>query len=529
MKLFLVALSLIILASCAQTGSLLTGGKKDTTAPRINTEKSIPKQGQLNYMEPKVTLFFDEYIVLKNPSNTISITPQPNVEPTISAKNKKFELVFNEPLLPNTTYSIAFNGAITDLNEGNDSVFQYVFSTGSYIDSLSFSGKVTNAFTNNPEENILIGLYPEIQDSIPYKIKPTYITQTNKLGEFELNYIKTGTYNAFAFSDVDRNLLFNPNTEKIAFLSSSNCCFETRTDSNHFRLFELAKSETGLKSASLYYPGQLNLIFKEKEPAPIEISYNTDLIQEETSRQDSLVYWLTTPFKSGHFFVLEQNGLTDTIRPIMKNLPKRGKTIPLTVSNNLHENKVLKDDTLSFTFSESIEIVDETLIRVLDADSNLVEYSSFIRNARTLQILPVTDSAKNVILDSAAIQSILTKSVNNTVSINYDKHEQKYYGLIFLKLTADSSFSYVLELLDMDNKVVKTQIVKSGNTVEFKDLLPGNYQMRLIRDEDNDGLWSTGKLLEQKQPERVYYYDSPIKVRSNWDLDIEWVLENTEP
>ncbi len=524
----------IILVSCAQVGGTLTGGEKDVSAPRINAEKSIPRQGQLNYTEPKMILVFDEFIVLKNPTNTISITPQPKIQPTITSKNKKFELVFNEPLLPNTTYSISFNGAITDFNEGNDSVFQYVFSTGSFIDSLSFSGKVTNSFTNSPEENILVGLYPiykdSLLDSLIYKKKPTYITQTNKAGQFQINYIKTGNYKAYAFSDIDRNLLYNPNTESIAFLDSFNCCFKTRSDSNLFKLFEPVRTDVGIKSISLIYPGQLSIIFKEKKPSQFKIKHESGLTQESTERADSLIYWLNKPYNRTSFFVAEHNGKIDTLRPIMKNLPKKGTPIPLTITNNFHENKLLPNDTLSFTFSEPIQINDKGLIKVIDQDSNLIPFSSLLKGARTLQIIPDTDTVMSVIIDSAAVKSVLTSSVNNLTSVNYNRHPDKYYGLLIVDVKADSTSDYVVELLNMQNKLVEKQVLRSNITsLKFKNLLPGNYQLRLINDKDRNGLWSTGDLSSGRQPETIFYYTSPIKIRSNWDLDIEWVVERPKP
>ena len=66
----------------------------------------------------------------------------------------------NNELLPNTTYTISFNHAVQDITEKNDSIFQFVFSTGDYIDSLSVEGRATAAFTNIPEKGFLVALYP---------------------------------------------------------------------------------------------------------------------------------------------------------------------------------------------------------------------------------------------------------------------------------------------------------------------------------------------------------------------------------
>lgn len=533
MKIILLILLGLVVVSCAQI-TTLTGGKRDTYAPRINAEKSLPKQGQLNYTNPKMTLVFDEYIVLKDPINNISITPQPNIKPTVTSKNKKLTLVFNEPLLENTTYSVSFNGAIADLNEGNDSLFQYVFSTGSFIDSLVFTGTVNDAFTNKGLPDVIVGLYPISDtsrlDSIPHLRKPTYVSQTDKDGRFKLNYIKTGNYQAFAYTDIDKNLLFNPATENLAFLDSTDCCFASLSDSNTFRLFKPVQTKTGLKSSSLEYPGKLTLIYYEDQPEPITLNNENLLLPEFTGAADSLVYWLTAPFKSGDSYIVAQSGNFDTIRPFMKNLPKKGELAPLKATNNLIENKILPNDTLSFTFNEPFKIINKEGIVFYDADSNKIAYQSNRKNVRTLQLIPESDSAKYLKIDSAAIRATLNNATNNVISLQYEKHPDKFFGLLNLTLQADSLSNYILELLTAKGVLVTSRTnMPVGVPVVFQNLKPGQYQLRLVNDKNGDGAWTTGSLTEKRQPENVYYYETPVKIRSNWDMDIEWILAPESP
>ena len=209
-----------MLLSCAQT-SPLTGGPKDQYAPAIDSAKTSPYNGQINFADDKVIMKFNEYIKLNNPNDNILIIPQMNEKPTIMAKNKRLVITFNEPLQDNTTYTITFNNAIQDITESNDSVFQYVFSTGNYIDSLQIVGNVRDAFTNQLQKEMLVALYPKSLDanfdSIPLKFKPTYLCQTNAGGKFELNYLKDGVYYVFTFKDKNKNLLYDSG-EPIAFM-----------------------------------------------------------------------------------------------------------------------------------------------------------------------------------------------------------------------------------------------------------------------------------------------------------------------
>lgn len=71
------------------------------------------------------------------------------------------------------------------------------------------------------------------------------------------------------------------------------------------------------------------------------------------------------------------------------------------------------------------------------------------------------------------------------------------------------------------NKKVVVQKVATEKTVI--DSLPvGNYQLRLIADENENGKWDTGNVFEKRQPETITYYHEEIQMRENWDLELIW-------
>ena len=50
-------------------------------------------------------------------------------------------------------------------------------------------------------------------------------------------------------------------------------------------------------------------------------------------------------------------------------------------------------------------------------------------------------------------------------------------------------------------------------------LLPGEYQIRIIKDANGNGKWDTGNYLKKIQPEEVKYLKESIIVRANWELN----------
>ena len=149
-KIVLILTLLSVLSiSCAKRGTI-TGGPKDSIAPVI--VKSNPKNYQSNFTGTKIRIDFSEYIKVKDINKQLIISPPMQKSPTIvpqGSASKFISITLNEELKPNTTYSFNFGQSITDYNEGIPySQFKYVFSTGNYIDSLTVSGNIKDAFEN---------------------------------------------------------------------------------------------------------------------------------------------------------------------------------------------------------------------------------------------------------------------------------------------------------------------------------------------------------------------------------------------
>ena len=164
------------------------GGPRDNKPPEVIA--CTPENLTVNFVSKEIRISFDEFVELKSSGTDIVISPplQENADYKIRKKSLIVELP--DTLLPNTTYIISFDKAIADITEGNElSGFRYIFSTGGFIDSLMISGQVTNAFDNEPSPDVFALLYTDSNDtipfdSLPYKVKPLYISRTDDRGSF---------------------------------------------------------------------------------------------------------------------------------------------------------------------------------------------------------------------------------------------------------------------------------------------------------------------------------------------------------
>lgn len=226
----LLLLTLLLLHACAKQG-YPTGGPKDETPPVVLG--TTPANGTLHFDAKEFSIAFDEYVQVKDADNNILVSPPMKQKPEYGTKGKSLVVKIKDTLRANTTYLFQFKGGIVDFNEGNPlASFEYVFSTGSAIDSMTIRGQVLDAFTGQPsKETVTVAAYPppidtivpispiKSADSVVAKEHPLYITRCDPEGRFQLNHMRPGRYLLIAFLDGDKNLRLG-NGEAVAFLDT---------------------------------------------------------------------------------------------------------------------------------------------------------------------------------------------------------------------------------------------------------------------------------------------------------------------
>jgi hypothetical protein len=212
---FLIAL---VIASCAKVNTP-TGGRKDRTPPVV--VNSVPLNGSKNFRKKKLTIEFNKYVVLDNISEKFMVSPPMKKKPKVYIRGKNINVDLVDELKDSTTYTLYFQDAIKDLNEGNilDN-YRFVFSTGPIIDSLSVTGNVYSAFNLEAPEKTLALLFSEQADSAVLKHIPEYISRVDKYGYFRIDNVKPGTYKLYALKDEDNSKNYNPKVEAFAFMDS---------------------------------------------------------------------------------------------------------------------------------------------------------------------------------------------------------------------------------------------------------------------------------------------------------------------
>ena len=110
-----------------------------------------------------------------------------------------------------------------------------------------------------------------------------------------------------------------------------------------------------------------------------------------------------------------------------------------------------------------------------------------------------------------------TDSLKFTVSIG----KTEDYGNLAVKFSAlDSTIDYVIQIVDDSQRLFYENHIhgKRPENFSLKLLQPGKYTLKVIKDENNNGIWDTGNLLNHRQPEKIALI--PIEeIKANWDVE----------
>jgi hypothetical protein len=76
-------------------------------------------------------------------------------------------------------------------------------------------------------------------------------------------------------------------------------------------------------------------------------------------------------------------------------------------------------------------------------------------------------------------------------------------------------------LLFFVSDVLKNAVPIKTNRVNFNRILPGDYQLRILYDKNQNGKWDSGDYNKKRQPEIVIPRKQTLNIRPNWDNEVD--------
>ena len=520
------SISIITLANCARTGRP-EGGPKDEDAPIFVT--SNPPYKTIGFDKKEIKLEFDEFIKLKDLNKQLIVSPplkSPLLVSPQGSATKILTLKILDTLIKNTTYIINFGNAIEDNNESNKlENFKYVFSTGSYIDSLTTSGEVKNSYLDTRPKNTNVLLYKidsAFNDSIVFKTKPNYIANTLDTSSFNLTNLKEGKYLMIALKEATNDYLFNPKEDKIGFFTDTIVLPRDSIIKNPIVLFKETQpynfkrgKEITKGKIAFGYQGEIT-DFKVKIISDTPKDFRS--ISKFEIDKDTLNYWFTPIEADSLNFIVTNKNFLDTITVKLR----KKKTDSLLLSSSIGKTLHFRD-TLFIKGNNPLVKIDTNKITLTNKDTLAVSYSSSI-STKENKIALIFDKKPQekyslTILPDAIFD--IYEQKNDTLNYNFTTKEIEDYGRITMNIDNQTSQNLIIELLEGKNKenLIERRFISDSKEIQFNLLEPKTYFVRAIIDENKNNKWDTGNYLLKQQPEEIIYFTEELKVRANYYLD----------
>lgn len=507
-KYLLIIISIALISSCAQIGSL-TGGDKDTNAPIPDLANSNPPNRSVNFDGKSIEISFDEFIKLNNPAQTIKMVP-PHASIDAEVKGKSLILKWEDSLRVNTTYAIYLNQAVKDVTEGNDSLIQFVFSTGSQLDSLSYTCHVIDAVSYSPVENSLVALFD------PSNGEVINVINSGKEGLAELRYIHPGEYMIQAFIDDNQNLKIDKN-ERVGFKDEDLVRIDSSIyDSIPFRLFT-PRPKPAIRTAKFIAPGSF-IIGTSVVPINPEFFYNGERIDSFNIRtyvRDSFQLFLPVDKINSGTIKMDAENYSDSVKLLVLDSQKQ-KAINLR--SMLLNNQLKPNGIINLEANDLITAIDTSRIKILnlpDSSLNEIEYLSIDKNFFHFQVK--NRLTEKVIISIPKGSVIFQNGVNESFEAEYTLNQEKKFGSLIVVAPQYDSIG-IIRILSAGKIVDEKRLVTGTDKVEFKYLNPGDYTFEVLLDVNNNGYWDTGDLESKLQPESIDHFPEPVKVRANWEI-----------
>jgi len=114
---------------------------------------------------------------------------------------------------------------------------------------------------------------------------------------------------------------------------------------------------------------------------------------------------------------------------------------------------------------------------------------------------------------------------SDSIEFNFKTRERDHYGSIILTITGVND-NIILQVLDERELVLREYFLDADGKVVIDYLQPAKYLFKVIFDTNKNRKWDTGNYLKSIQPERVIFYRETVATRSNWDIEVEWDLDD---
>ena len=112
---------------------------------------------------------------------------------------------------------------------------------------------------------------------------------------------------------------------------------------------------------------------------------------------------------------------------------------------------------------------------------------------------------------------------NDTLNFSVSTVSKNNFGNARIILN-NATYPAIVQLTDDKGEVKFSHYLTELKPVDFADIQPSKYYLRVIYDTNKNGIYDSGNYLKGKQPERVSYMKEPYEAKAGFDEIITFKL-----
>jgi hypothetical protein len=421
-----------------------------------------PKDSTLNFKGNRITFTFDEFIDdPQDIQNNLLFTPTFEVNPELIIRAKTMTLRLRDSLLPNTTYTFNFGNAIRDINENN--VLR------NFVYTLS-TGPTLDSLTISGK--VLLA--------------------------------QTGKTDSTLITILHRNLSDSAVVkERPVYISKVDA-------GGNFRFQNLPK-----ENFAIYVLGEAGIVRRYQNKSQLFAFADSIVIPGETKDITLFAYREETA---------QNTSATTSSGSLAKGATandRRLRFTPTTGSLDLQADYVI-------TFQSPLKNFDSSQV-VLSSDSSFMPaaYRVTLDSSRTALRFGSQwkeGTRYNLILNKDFAEDSAGRKLLKTDTLNFTTKKRSDYGQVKIRLrNVDLTKNPVLQFVQGD-VVIFSGSVKTG-TFTASLFNPGEYELRILYDANNNGRWDAGQFAKTKrQPELVKPIERKITIKAGFENELDLSL-----
>lgn len=391
---------------------------------------------------------------------------------------------------------------------------------------------------DNLQNNLLVAPTPKLPPGIDYKLKTVTIKLRDTLQENTTYSIELGN----AIQDLNEN---NP-LRNFTYVFSTGAYIDSLQFDGSVQLAETGKVDTtilvllykNLSDSAIYkekprYIARLNSkgefkfhhlasgtyhVFALKDESgqkiynnPTQIFAFSDsavIVSKDTHPQKLYAYAQEKPF----------------VKPPAEGRSPADKKLKYTVSFSGNIQDIISP--IKLDFNHKLKNFDSLKIRLTDTLFNPIRSAVVTIDTAHKEVTVKNNWTENTIYKLLVEKDFAKDTAGNELAksdtIKFKTKKENEYGSIKINFKNLAKFKHPVLQFVVNNEVVNSFALTSP-TWSVPLFKPGEYELRILDDTNQNGIWDPGNYHLKRQPEKVYSITQPLNIRADWgnERDIE--------